>query len=59
MKKFDLEEIAKNMWKKYWEKNEPPAGIPRDPIKHYGKDWKGWVYFLIKVYDKIEREKEQ
>jgi len=57
MKNYDTEEICKEMWGKYLKKNNPPVGVPREPEKHYGKHWKGWIYFLIGVCRKIENEK--
>lgn len=57
-KKYDKQEVAKQIWMKYLENNEPPEGLPRDPEKHYGKHWKGWVNFLMKVSNKIEKSNE-
>ncbi|MEX2484728.1 MAG: hypothetical protein WED10_09215 [Brumimicrobium sp.] len=48
--KKNTEKAAKYIWEKYLEqKNEPPKGIPRDPEKEYGDDFKGWVHFLLSI----------
>lgn len=55
--KWNTEKAAKYIWEKYLEQNNnPPEGIPRDPEKVYGEDFKGWVWFLIKVTNRIRQE---
>ena len=54
MKEYTTDELGKIIWEKYLEQKDPPDGVPRDPVKHYGKDWKGWIYFLMGVIRKIE-----
>lgn len=56
--KWNKEKAAKFIWEKYLEQKDPPKGIPRDPEKEYGDKFKGWVWFLIKVTNRIRQENE-
>lgn len=45
----EAEKLAKMVWNMYLKENDPPEGVPRDPEKEYGEDFKGWMHFLWSI----------